>query len=102
VFDDAIALAVRELDRIRASAKQARGDERVRLIDALARTDRVVVAASTATIDETTAAALRREAEAELAPFGSRLAPEARARALAAAFERLVREALGIPVIAYE
>jgi hypothetical protein len=61
-----------------------------------------VLEASAAVIDDSTASALRQEAESELAPFGSRLAPEARARAAAAAFERLVRETLGVPVIAYE
>ena len=39
----------------------------------------------------------RREAEAELAPFGARLAPEVRAQAVEAAFERLVRDTLGLP-----
>ena len=58
--------------------------------------------AARAAIDERAATSLRREADAELAPFGSRLPPEARARAVAAAFDRLVRETLGIPVIAYE
>jgi hypothetical protein len=83
-------------------ARHARGEARVRIIDELARIDRSVLDASIAGIDDGTAASLRREAEAELAPFGSRLAPEARTRAAAAAFERLVRETLGVPVITYE
>ena len=101
-LDDAVASAVQELERIGASAKQARGDERARLIDVLAGIDRALVAASMAAIDANVAATLKREAEAELAPFGSRLAPDARSRAVAAAFERLVRESVGVPVIAYE
>jgi hypothetical protein len=101
-FDSAIAGAVRELDSMNGPARHARGEARVRIIDELARIDRSVLDASIAGIDDGTAASLRREAEAELAPFGSRLAPEARTRAAAAAFERLVRETLGVPVITYE
>jgi hypothetical protein len=102
VFEAAIDGAVRELDGMNGPARQARGDARAQIIEALARIDRRVFEASAAVIDDGTARALRQEAENELAPFGSRLAPEARARAAAAAFERLVRETLGIPVIAYE
>ncbi len=47
-------------------------------------------------------AGARREAEAELAPFGSRLSPEMRAQAVEAAFERLVRDSLGLPQIRYQ
>ena len=101
-FEEAIDGAVRELDGMNGPARQVRGDARAQIIEALARIDRRVLDASAAAIDDSTASALRQEAENELAPFGSRLAPEARARAAAAAFERLVRETLGIPVIAYE
>jgi len=101
-FDEAIDVAVRELDGMNGPARQARGDARAQIIEALARIDRRVLEASAAVIDDSTASALRHEAEDELAPFGSRLPPDARARAAAAAFERLVRETLGIPVIAYE
>jgi hypothetical protein len=101
-FEEAIDAAVRELDGMNGPARQARGEARAQIIDALARIDRRVLEASAAVIDDTTARALRQEAETELAPFGSRLAQEARTRAAAAAFERLVRETLGIPVIAYE
>jgi hypothetical protein len=102
VPNEVIASAVRELEGMNSLARQARGEARARIVEELARIDRRVIEASTALIDEATAASLRREAELELAPFGSRLAPEARTRAAAAAFERLVRETLGIPVIAYE
>jgi hypothetical protein len=101
-FEEAIDGAVRELDGMNGPARQARGDARAQIIAALAQIDRRVLEASAAVIDDGTASALRQEAENELAPFGSRLAPEARAHAAAAAFERLVRETLGIPVIAYE
>ena len=101
-LDEAIDGAVRELEAMQGEARSARGEARARIIEALAGLDRRVLAASTAAIDPSTVGALRREADAELAPFGSRLSPDARARAAAAAFERLVRETLGIPVISYE
>ena len=44
----------------------------------------------------------RREAEAELAPFGARLTPEMRAQAIEAAFERHVRDTLGLPIVRYQ
>ena len=101
-LEDAIAAAVRSLDELGASARHARGNERSRILGRLSEIDRELTNAAAGTIDEATANELRREAEAELAPFGSRMAPDARSRAAAAAFERLVRETVGIPVIAYE
>jgi hypothetical protein len=101
-LDDVIDDAVRELEALNRDARQARGEARARIVDALAALDRRVIDASAAAVDASVADALRREAEAELAPFGSRLSPDARARAAAAAFERLVRDTFGIPVISYE
>jgi hypothetical protein len=101
-LDGAIDDAMRELDVMSDSARQARGEARTRIIDRLARLDRIVFEASRAAIDDKTASSLRREAEAELAPFGSRLSSDTRTRAVEAAFERLVREVLGLPVISYE
>ena len=40
-----------------------------------------------------------READAEIAPFAARMSAEARARAVDAAFDRLTREAAGLPVL---
>lgn len=101
-LDPLIDEAVRELEQMQARARQIRGEARERLVAELARIDRRIIDAASAAIDGAAAQGLRCEAEAELAPFGSRLAPEARAHAVAAAFERLVRETLGVPVIAYE
>jgi hypothetical protein len=94
--------AVREIDRIRPGARQARGDDRRALIDRLAELDRALVAAAVAELGERRAAALRAEAEAEIAPFAVRMAADARSRAIEVAFERLVREEVGIPVLTFE
>ncbi len=101
VFDAALAAAVRELDGLVPDAGRARGEGRTAIVEQLARIDREVLGAALQEIDATTAAQLRREGDAELAPFGSRMAPEARARAAEAAYARLVRDAFGIPVIEY-
>ena len=83
-------------------AKHARGEARAQLVDRLAALDADLLAAAVLEIDPHQAQALKREAEAELAPFGSRMAPEVRDRAVGAAHQRLVREALGVPVLRYE
>ncbi len=102
VLDSVIDKAVRDLEGMTPQARQARGDARARIIEDLARIDRRVIEASIGVIPAEAAAALRHEAEEELAAFESRLPPDVRSRAAAAAFERLVRETLGVPVIAYE
>ena len=101
-LDAALAAAVRELDGLDAAAKHARGGARDAIVERLAVVDRQVLDAAIAEIDCETAASLRRERDAELAPFGTRMAPDARARAGDAAYARLVRETLGLPVIRYE
>ena len=101
-FDRLLDEAVRELDRSRAAAKQSRGDARSALIGRLAALDRELLDAARQQVDATRRAAMRAEAEAEIAPFAARMAPDARARAIDAAFDRLVRDALGLPVLSHE
>jgi hypothetical protein len=98
-FDDAVDSSVRELERLAGDARQARGDQRARIITRLSDLDRALMDAAVREVDAPTSAALRREADAELAPFGTRMAPDARAQAAAAAFERLLRESLGLPTV---
>jgi hypothetical protein len=97
-----IDAVVRELDRLAGEARHARGDARARIVDRLAALDRDLLAAAVEETDAVRAEALRREADAELASFGSRMSDEARARAATAAFHRLVREALALPALEYE
>jgi hypothetical protein len=52
--------------------------------------------------DASVVATLNREAEAELAPFVARMPPQALDRARSAAFQRLLRDGFGLPVLAYE
>lgn len=101
-FEEAVDAIVRELEAVTDEAREARGERRARIVERLAEIDQALLDAARADVDEPTAARLRAEADAELAPFGARLVPDARARAAAAAFDRLVREALGLPVVRYE
>jgi hypothetical protein len=101
-FDARLDEAVRELDRARTVARQARGEARVSLIDRLGALDRELLDAARDEIDPPRRAALLAEAETEIAPFAARMTADARARAIAAAFDRLLRDAVGLPVIFHE
>lgn len=101
-FHQLVDETVREVDGIRPGAKHARGDDRRALIDRLAELDRALVTAAVAELGDTRAAALRAEAEAEVAPFAIRMSADARSRAVEVAFERLVRDEMGLPVLTFE
>ena len=101
-FEQHVASLLAEIDRLSGEAKKSRGDARTAILDRLAVLDRDLVHAAAAELDVNALASARREAEGELASYGARLAPEARARAAEAVFERLVREALGLPTLRYQ
>ncbi len=101
-FDDTISRAIRELDALAASTRNARGDVRTKAIEQLAVLDAELIAAARTRVDAAAAEALRREADAELAGFANRMSADARDRARQLAFERLLRESLNLPVLTYE
>lgn len=101
-FDEQIANAVRELDAIVASARQARGEARAAIIERLAAIDRRLTAAAAGELDPAAESDLRAEAVRELAAFRERMPPDAYARAIAAVFDRLARETLSLPAVKYE
>jgi hypothetical protein len=101
-FADRIDAVVRQLDHLAADARAARGEARARIVERLQSLDEELVNAATHEADAALAATLRREAEAELAPFISRMPQEALDRARGAAFLRLLRDTLGLPVLTYE
>jgi hypothetical protein len=101
-FDAQVDAAVRELDRLLAEARHARGEPRAAVIGRLAVLDRGLMDAVIGELAADAAGELRVEAERELAAFGARMAPDARAFAVQAAFERLVREAAALPIVAYD
>ena len=93
---------IRELEVIAPSASRVRGDARESLIARLAELDAALIEVATAELSSSRAAELQQEAVSELAPFGARMPPAARDRAISAAFHRLVREAFGLPTLTYE
>jgi hypothetical protein len=101
-FDSQVHAAVRDIDLLRASAKHARGDARAAIITQLTDIDRTLVDAARAELGDVRMAELRAVAEAEVAPFAARMPAEARTRAVNAASDRLLRDAAGLPVVAFE
>jgi len=100
-FDALIDRAAAELDGARARAGGLRGDARQALIDRLAALDRELIGQARGAVDATALVAMRREAESELAGFRAGMTPDAFARALEAVIDRLVRERLQLPTIAF-
>lgn len=97
-----IEAIIRELETLAASAARARGETRQQAVARLAELDRELTSDAVGCLSRDQERALRTEAQAELAPFGSRMPAEARQRAERAAFERLAREAFSLPVLSYE
>jgi hypothetical protein len=102
MFAAELGAVMQDLETLGTTARNARGEARARIVERLAALDRVLLDAVLKEVAPSHAAELKREAETELAPFGNRMSPEARARAVDAAFERLVREALGAPTLVYD
>jgi len=92
----------RELDQARVSARGARGEARAALIARLAVLDRDMIEAARRSSPPDLVATLRDEAEAEMAPFRSRMPWDAYLRGLDASHDHLLRVRLGLPVVAYE
>jgi len=101
-WDDALELAVRRLDTLRAEARQARGTARTTLLQRLAEMDDELLAAARSRVSPEQLTECEREADAELAPFRERMPGDAHAAARAAAFARLVRVAAGLPTLRFE
>ena len=100
-FDALIDRAAAELDAARAKAGGLRGQARQALLDRLTALDAELIEQARAALDERTRAALLREAEAELAGFRAGMTADAFARASQAAMDRLVRERVKLPVVAF-
>jgi hypothetical protein len=101
-FNARLDAAVRELDGARTVARHARGEARAALVARLAALDRELVEVARGEIDAARRAALMAEAEAEIAPFAARMSPDARAAAIGAAFDRLLRDDFGLPVLNFD
>jgi hypothetical protein len=100
-FDALIDRAARELDAARAEARGVRGTARQALLDRLTALDAELVAEARRSLGPATIAELEREAGEELSSFRARMAPDAYQRVMAAAVDRLVRQRLKLPTIAF-
>lgn len=101
-FTERLGEIVRELDALHAAAHRARGDKRTLILTRLDALDRQLLDAARSEISTTQADSLRRDAEQELAPFASRMPPDAYEKAVGLAFSRLLREAVGLPLVSFE
>ena len=101
-FHDRLDQLIRELEALAPSASRVRGEARATVVARLSQLDSALIEAAVGQLDEGRRSKLRDEAAEELAPFGSRMPADAKARALEAAFERLAREAAGLPDLRYD
>jgi len=102
VLDGVLATVVRELDAGLAGAKRLRGEARQRWLDRLREIDSELLRAIRDRCAPALRAELDAEADRELAPFRTRMAPEAYDAARAAAADRLLRQRRGVPTIAFD
>src|SRR6185312_869351 len=101
-FDALIDRVSAELDEVRGRAGGVRGEARHALVERLAAIDADILRLARASLDGAAAAALGREADADLAAFRTAMPADAYARTREAAIDRLVRDRFGLPVIRFE
>jgi hypothetical protein len=97
VVDDARRLTTELLD-----AGSLRGDARQSALDRLRTADVALVEAIRAQCDASTLQAVHEEADQELAPFRTRMEPDAYQRAQQQCFNRILRERFRLPVLTFE
>lgn len=98
----AIDRAIEAVEAIRQSARSFRGQAREQAIERLASVERDLLDAVRRTLRAGDVSGLTREAEEELSGFLARMPDTARARAVGAAEDRLLRERLSLPRIRFE
>jgi hypothetical protein len=102
IFNDRIDAVVRQLDHLLSDARRARGDARAAVVERLQVLDDELLGAARAESNDELTATLNRDADAELTPFKARMPDAEYARAHAAARDRLLRDAFGLPILTYE
>jgi hypothetical protein len=100
-FDGPLQLAIGQLDAARSRAALARGAARDAILADLARIDADLTTALRDALGADERAACERDADAELAPFKSRMTGGAYDQARDAAVVRLVRERFGVPPVRF-
>ncbi|HEY7447224.1 MAG TPA: hypothetical protein VH702_03690 [Vicinamibacterales bacterium] len=100
-LDAQISQTIERLESLRAPAATARGATRAQLVDQLVEIDRALAAASRNSCSSEVRTAMVREAARDLEPFRERMEAEVYQQAIDTATDRALREALGLPTIAY-
>ena len=93
---------VREVDAARGGAKNLRGEAREALLERLRALDGTLLQAARAGCDAPTLQRFGIEADAQLAPFRDRMRAAVYAQSKQACIDRLLREHLRLPVIAFD
>jgi hypothetical protein len=101
-FGAAVDAIVRELDAARGSVRSLRGDARQALLDRLLVLDEALVRAGEGQVGAAGISDLQRRVEDELAPYRTRLAAGAFDEARRRALDRMIRERLGLPAVAFD
>lgn len=101
-FSERLDAAVRELDAARSAAAHARGAAREAILARLRTLDGELLDSARQELDAARTSELKSTAAADLAPFAARMAADTRERATAAAFERLLRDAVGLPTLIHD
>lgn len=100
-FDPILDAAARELDITRADRRGLRGTDRQDLVDRLAALDAQLLSTARDALSPREVEALTREAQAELAAFRGTMPAEAFARSVERSVDRLIRDRLGLPILAF-
>ncbi len=93
---------VREIDTLRAGAKSLRGSAREAVLERLRGLDRRLHEAARADCDASTLDSVVKEADVLLAAFRDRMSTEVYARSQRACIDRLIRERLHLPTVAFD
>lgn len=101
-LDMALDELVRELDAARASAKGVRGEARELLLTRLRTLDNELLKKARSSSDARVLLGLEGEADRELAPFRGRMPEAAYTQARQACVDRLLREHLKLPTVAFD
>ena len=101
-LDEIVDAIVRELDAGRGSARGLRGAARAELLARLAALDAQLMSAARQRLTDAAREELRRDAEAELAPFRGRMPPAAFEQSVIACMDRLLRDKMRIPILTFE
>ena len=98
VLDD----IVRELDAASSRSTHLRGDARAEFLERLRALDARLLQAARDTCDAAAMQRLDADADRELAPFRQRMPAEAYAQSKRLCIDRLIREQLHLPIIAFD